>query len=114
MLGGAISGPRLVGCDHGQADRLNEVLDMMARTGASVPAERGLMVDGLVRLTVGEVARIAPRSSLPEPTHERLPATSDLPAAITVCTPSAAADLGCADCEWVPSEIGWQYVLECP
>jgi len=32
---------------------------MMTRTGASVPAERGLIADGLVRLTVAEMARIA-------------------------------------------------------
>ena len=42
------------------ADRLNDVLDMMtARTGASVPADHGLVAGGLVRLTVAEVAQIA-------------------------------------------------------
>jgi hypothetical protein len=34
------------------ADRLEQVLDMMVSTGASVPAERGLTAGGLVRLTV--------------------------------------------------------------
>jgi len=40
-------------------DRLNDVLDMMIRTGVSVPTDRGLAADGLVRLTIPEAARIA-------------------------------------------------------
>jgi hypothetical protein len=40
-------------------DRLNDVLDMMIRTGASVPTDRGLIADGVIRLTIPEVARIA-------------------------------------------------------